>query len=130
MANPFIPLSLKDKDIEVAFTHDDNYGDYYSFVNGQHTTMGGTHLNAFRESIAKTIKDFYKRTLTLLIFELNCRCISIKVEDPVFESQTKTKLGSQEIGPDGPTIRTFVNNFLKENLDNYLHRETDTAKIL
>ena len=93
--------------------------------------MGGTHLNSFRESIAKTIKDFYKKDFDSVDIRTSIvAAISIKVEDPVFESQTKTKLGSQEIGPDGPTIRTFVNNFLKENLDNYLHRETDTAKIL
>ena len=132
-SEPIYPIiHIKDNDIEVAFTHDDNYGeDYYSFVNGQHTTMGGTHLNAFRESIAKTVKDFYKKDFDSVDIRTSIvAAVSIKVEDPVFESQTKTKLGSQEIGPDGPTIRTFVNNFLKENLDNYLHRETDTAKIL
>ena len=125
-------IHLKDKDIEIAFTHDENYGeDYYSFVNGQHTTMGGTHLNAFKEALSKTIKDFFKKDFDAVDIRTSIvAAISIKVEDPVFESQTKTKLGSQEIGPEGPTIRTFVNNFLKGALDNYLHREPDTAKKL
>ena len=126
------PIHLKDKDIEIAFTHDENYGeDYYSFVNGQHTTMGGTHLNAFKEAFSKTIKDFYKKDFDSIDIRTSIvAAISIKVEDPVFESQTKTKLGSQDIGPEGPTIRTFVNNFLKSSLDNYLHREAETAKTL
>jgi topoisomerase-4 subunit B len=132
-SDPLYPIiHLKDKDIEIAFTHDENYGeDYYSFVNGQHTTMGGTHLNAFKEALGKTIKDFFKKDFDAVDMRTSIvAAISIKVEDPVFESQTKTKLGSQEIGPEGPTIRTFVNNFLKSALDNYLHREPDTAKKL
>ena len=132
-SDPLYPIiHLKDKDIEIAFTHDENYGeDYYSFVNGQHTTMGGTHLNAFREALSKTIKDFFKKDFDAVDIRTSIvAAISIKVEDPVFESQTKTKLGSQDIGPEGPTIRTFVNNFLKGALDNYLHREPDTAKKL
>lgn len=132
-SEPLYPIiHLKDKDIEIAFTHDENYGeDYYSFVNGQHTTMGGTHLNSFREALGKTIKDFYKKDFDAVDIRTSIvAAISIKVEDPVFESQTKTKLGSQEIGPEGPTIRTFINNFLKGALDNYLHREPETAKIL
>ncbi len=132
-SDPLYPIiHLKDKDIEIAFTHDENYGeDYYSFVNGQHTTMGGTHLNAFKEALSKTIKDFFKKDFDAVDIRTSIvAAISIKVEDPVFESQTKTKLGSQEIGPEGPTIRTFVNNFLKGALDNYLHREPDTAKKL
>ena len=132
-SDPLYPIiHLKDKDIEISFTHDENYGeDYYSFVNGQHTTMGGTHLNAFKEALSKTIKDFFKKDFDAVDIRTSIvAAISIKVEDPVFESQTKTKLGSQEIGPDGPTIRTFVNNFLKGALDNYLHREPDTAKKL
>lgn len=132
-SDPLYPIiHLKDKDIEIAFTHDENYGeDYYSFVNGQHTTMGGTHLNAFKEALGKTIKDFFKKDFDAVDIRTSIvAAISIKVEDPVFESQTKTKLGSQEIGPEGPTIRTFVNNFLKGALDNYLHRESDTAKKL
>ncbi|MFL2847944.1 MAG: DNA topoisomerase IV subunit B [Coraliomargaritaceae bacterium] len=132
-SDPLYPIiHLKDKDIEIAFTHDENYGeDYYSFVNGQHTTMGGTHLNAFKEAVGKTIKDFFKKDFDAVDMRTSIvAAISIKVEDPVFESQTKTKLGSQEIGPEGPTIRTFVNNFLKGALDNYLHREPNTAKKL
>ena len=132
-SEPLYPIiHLKDKDIEIAFTHDENYGeDYYSFVNGQHTTMGGTHLNAFKEALSKTIKDFFKKDFDAVDIRTSIvAAISIKVEDPVFESQTKTKLGSQEIGPEGPTIRTFVNNFLKGALDNYLHREPETAKKL
>lgn len=132
-SDPLYPIiHLKDKDIEIAFTHDENYGeDYYSFVNGQHTTMGGTHLNAFKEALSKTIKDFFKKDFDAVDIRTSIvAAISIKVEDPVFESQTKTKLGSQDIGPEGPTIRTFVNNFLKGALDNYLHREPDTAKKL
>ncbi len=132
-SEPLYPIvHLKANDIEIAFTHDENYGeDYYSFVNGQHTTMGGTHLTSFREAISKTIKDFYKKDFDAVDIRTSIvAAISIKVEEPVFESQTKTKLGSQEIGPKGPTIRTFVNNFLKDHLDNFLHREADTAKIL
>lgn len=132
-SEPIYPIiHLKGKDIEVAFTHDENYGeDYYSFVNGQHTTMGGTHLSAFREAYAKTLKDFYKKDFDAVDMRTSIvAAVSVKVEDPVFESQTKTKLGSLEIGPEGPTIRTFINNFLKDTLDNFLHREADTAKIL
>lgn len=130
---PMYPIAhLKDTDIEIAFTHNDSYGeDYYSFVNGQHTTMGGTHLAAFRESLAKTIKDFYKKDFDAVDIRTSiCAAVSIKVEEPVFESQTKTKLGSQEMGPKGPTVRTFMNNFMKQALDNYLHRNPETAEIL
>jgi topoisomerase-4 subunit B len=130
---PLYPIIyLKDEDIEVAFTHNDAYGeDYYSFVNGQHTTMGGTHLSAFREALAKTIKDFYKKDFDAVDIRTSiCAAVSIKVEEPIFESQTKTKLGSQDMGPKGPTVRTFLSNFLKQALDNYLHREPETAKIL
>jgi topoisomerase-4 subunit B len=130
---PMYPIiHLADKDIEVAFTHNDSYGeDYYSFVNGQHTTMGGTHLAAFREALAKTIKEFYKKDFDAVDIRTSiCAAIAVKVEEPVFESQTKTKLGSQEMGPKGPTVRTFVINFLKQALDNYLHRNPETAEIL
>jgi topoisomerase-4 subunit B len=130
---PIYPIiHLKDTDVEVAFTHNDSYGeDYYSFVNGQHTTMGGTHLAAFREALAKTIKDFYKKDFDAVDIRTSiCAAFSIKVDVPVFESQTKTKLGSQEMGPKGPTVRTFMNNFLKQALDNYLHRNSETAEIL
>ena len=130
---PMYPIvHLKDADIEIAFTHNDSYGeDYYSFVNGQHTTMGGTHLAAFRESLAKTIKDFFKKDFDAVDIRTSiCAAVSIKVEEPVFESQTKTKLGSQDMGPKGPTVRTFMNNFMKQALDNYLHRNPETAEIL
>jgi len=130
---PLYPVvHLAGKDIEIAFTHNETYGeDYYSFVNGQHTTMGGTHLNAFREALAKTIKDFFKKDFDAVDIRTSiCAAVSVKVEDPVFESQTKTKLGSQDMGPKGPTVRSFMNNFIKQALDNHLHREPETAKIL
>lgn len=131
--NPIYPIiHIKDTDIEVAFTHNDSYGeDYYSFVNGQHTTMGGTHLAAFREALAKTIKEFFKKDFDAVDIRTSiCAAVSVKVEEPVFESQTKTKLGSQEMGPKGPTVRTFMINFIKQALDNYLHRNPETADIL
>ncbi len=130
---PMYPIvHLTDNDIEIAFTHNDSYGeDYYSFVNGQHTTMGGTHLAAFREALAKTIKDFFKKDFDAVDIRTSiCAAVAIKVEDPVFESQTKTKLGSTEMGPKGPTVRTFLINFIKQALDNYLHRNPETADIL
>ena len=130
---PLYPIiHLVEKDLEVAFTHNDGYGeDYYSFVNGQHTTMGGTHLNAFREALVKTIKDFFKKDFDAVDVRTSiCAAISLKVEEPVFESQTKTKLGSVEMGPKGPTIRTFVINQIKQQLDNYLHRNPDSAGII
>ena len=131
--DPLYPIAhLKDTDIEIAFTHSSGYGeDYYSFVNGQHTTMGGTHLAAFREALVKTVKDFYKKDFDAVDIRTSiCAAVSIKVEEPVFESQTKTKLGSQDMGPKGPTVRTFMINFVKQALDNYLHREPETAKTL
>ena len=130
---PMYPIiHLSDTDIEVAFTHNDSYGeDYYSFVNGQHTTMGGTHLAAFREALVRTVRDFYKKDFDSVDVRTSiCAAVAIKVEEPVFESQTKTKLGSQEMGPKGPTVRTFLNNFVKQSLDNYLHRNLETAEIL
>jgi Type IIA topoisomerase (DNA gyrase/topo II, topoisomerase IV), B subunit len=101
----------------LAFTHDQQYGEqYYSFVNGQNTTQGGTHLNAFKEAFVNTIRDHYKKSYDAKDIRASITAaISVKVEEPVFESQTKTKLGSQSIGPKGPTIRTFINNFLSEN---------------
>ncbi|MEC7274054.1 MAG: DNA topoisomerase IV subunit B [Verrucomicrobiota bacterium] len=131
--DPIYPIvHLKDNDIEVAFTHNDSYGeDYYSFVNGQHTTMGGTHLAAFREALAKTIKEFYKKDFDAVDIRTSiCAAVSVKVEEPVFESQTKTKLGSQEMSPAGPTVRTFMMNFVKQALDNYLHRHPEVAESL
>ena len=131
--DPLYPIiHLEGEDIEVAFTHGKTYGeDYYSFVNGQHTTQGGTHQSAFRESVAKVIRDFYNKNYEASdIRQSIVAAIAVKVVEPVFESQTKTKLGSQEIEPGGKSMRAFVNDFLKENLDNYLHRNTDTSETL
>ncbi|MDR0982303.1 MAG: type IIA DNA topoisomerase subunit B [Culturomica sp.] len=125
-------IHLKGEDIELALTHGRQYGEeYYSFVNGQHTTQGGTHLSAFREAIAKTIRDFYKKDLEVSDIRTSViAAISIKVQEPVFESQTKTKLGSRDIGPEGPTVRNFIMDFVSKELDNYLHRNPETADIL
>mgnify|MGYP001359785348 FL=1 len=125
-------IHLKGNDIEVAITHGNQYGeDYYSFVNGQHTTQGGTHLLAFREAIVKTIRDFYKKDFDPTDIRASIiAAIAIKVEEPVFESQTKTKLGSKDIGPDGPTVRNFVTNFVQKELDNYLHKNPDVSEVL
>ncbi len=127
---PFYPvIHLKGDDIEVAFTHTGAYGeDYYSFVNGQHTTQGGTHQAAFREAIVKTAREFYKKE-----FDPNdvrtsiCAAVSIRIQEPVFESQTKTKLGSQVTSPGGPSLRNWINDFIKTELDNYLHKHPSTA---
>ena len=122
---PLYPIiHLEGEDIEVAFTHGSSYGeDYYSFVNGQHTTQGGTHQSAFREAVAKVIRDFYNKNYDASdIRQSIVAAVAVKVVEPVFESQTKTKLGSQEIEPGGQSIRSFINDFLKEKLDNYLHR--------
>ncbi|MDP4206518.1 MAG: DNA topoisomerase IV subunit B [Bacteroidota bacterium] len=126
------PIHLKDTDIEVAITHGTAYGeDYYSFVNGQHTSQGGTHLAAFRETFVKTIREFYKKDFDASDIRTSIiAAVSIKVEEPVFESQTKTKLGSKDVGPEGPTVRNFIGDFLKEKLDNYLHRNSETAEVL
>ena len=125
-------IHLKNGDIEVAITHGNQYGeDYYSFVNGQHTTQGGTHLLAFREAIVKAIRDFYKKDFEPSDIRASIvAAISIKVEEPVFESQTKTKLGSKDIGPEGPSVRTFVTNFVLKELDNYLHKNPDVSEVL
>ena len=132
--NPLYPIiHFKGEDIEIAFTHCMQYGeDYYSFVNGQHTTQGGTHQSAFREAIGKTIKEFYNKNMELPDIRTGLvAAISISVEEPVFESQTKTKLGSRDMNPtDGVSINKFVNDFVKEQLDNYLHKNQDTADIL
>ena len=132
--NPLYPIiHFKGEDIEIAFTHCMQYGeDYYSFVNGQHTTQGGTHQSAFREAIGKTIKEFYNKNMELPDIRAGLvAAISISVEEPVFESQTKTKLGSRDMNPtDGVSINKFVNDFVKEQLDNYLHKNQDTADIL
>lgn len=125
-------VHLKGDDIEIAMTHGRQYGEeYYSFVNGQHTTQGGTHLAAFREAVGKTIREFYKKDFdTSDIRTSIIGAISIKVQEPVFESQTKTKLGSKDMGPDGPTVRNFIMDFISKELDNYLHRNPDTAELL
>jgi len=131
--DPLYPIiHLEGEDIEVAFTHGKTYGeDYYSFVNGQHTTQGGTHQSAFRESVAKVIKDFFgKNYESSDIRQSIVAAIAVKVIEPVFESQTKTKLGSQEIEPGGKSMRAFVNDFLKEKLDNFLHRNPDVVDTL
>ncbi|MDR2910969.1 MAG: type IIA DNA topoisomerase subunit B [Bacteroidales bacterium] len=130
---PLYPIiHLKGDDIEVAITHGNQYGeDYYSFVNGQHTTQGGTHLQAFREILVKTIRDFYKKDFDPSDVRASIvAAISIKVEEPVFESQTKTKLGSRDIGPNGPSVRTHIANFIQKELDNFLHKNTGVAEIL
>lgn len=132
-SEPLYPIiHLEDEDIEVAFTHVRGYGEtYYSFVNGQHTTQGGTHLSSFREAVAKVIKDFYGKNYEAVdIRQSIVAAISIKVIEPVFESQTKTKLGSQEMEPNGKSIRTFVMDFLKEKLDNFLHKNPQIADTL
>jgi topoisomerase-4 subunit B len=131
--DPLYPIiHLEGEDIEVAFTHGKTYGeDYYSFVNGQHTTQGGTHQSAFREAVAKVIRDFYNKNYDAAdIRQSIVAAIAVKVIEPVFESQTKTKLGSQEIEPGGQSMRSFINDFLKEKLDNYLHRNPDVADTL
>ena len=125
-------LHLKGDDIEMAFTHGDQYGEeYYSFVNGQHTTQGGTHLAAFREGIVKTVREFYKKDFDASDVRASIiGSISLRIQNPVFESQTKTRLGSTEMGPKGPTVRIFINEFIKRELDNYLHKNPDAAESL
>lgn len=125
-------IHLMNGDIEVAITHGNQYGEeYYSFVNGQHTTQGGTHLIAFREALVKTIRDFYKKDYDPSDIRTSIiAAVSIKVEEPVFESQTKTKLGSRDIGPQGPSVRNFIMNFLTSKLDDHLHKNSETANAL
>jgi topoisomerase-4 subunit B len=131
--DPIYPIiHLRGEDIEIAITHGNQYGeDYYSFVNGQHTSQGGTHLQAFREVLVKTVREFYKKDFDPSDIRASIvAAVSIKVEEPVFESQTKTKLGSKDIGPDGPSVRAHVANFLQKELDNYLHKNPDTSEVL
>jgi len=125
-------VHLKGDDIEIAFTHGDQYGEeYYSFVNGQHTTQGGTHLAAFREAVVKTVREFYKKDFDASDVRASIiGSISLRIQNPVFESQTKTRLGSTEMGPKGPTVRIFINEFIKRELDNYLHQNPDAAESL
>ena len=125
-------IHLKGEDIEVAFTHDNQYGEeYYSFVNGQHTTQGGTHLQAFKEAMVKTLRDFYKKDFDINdIRQSIIASVSVRVQEPVFESQTKTKLGSQFVSEGGPSMRSFVGDFLVKELDNFLHKNPATADAL
>ncbi len=125
-------ISLKGEDIEIAMTHENQYGEeYYSFVNGQYTTQGGTHLAAFREALVKTIRDFYKKDYDASDIRGSiCAAISVRVQEPVFESQTKTKLGSQIVYEGGPSMRNFVGDFINKELDNYLHRNPSVADAL
>ena len=130
---PLYPIiHLKGDDIEVAITHVNQYGEeYYSFVNGQHTTQGGTHLSAFKEAVSRTIKDYFAKNFEYTdIRNGMVAAIAIKVEEPLFESQTKTRLGSREMSPDGVTIAKFVGDFLRKELDNYLHRNLDVADVI
>lgn len=133
-AEPLYPIvHLKGEDIEIAFTHTDQYGEeYYSFVNGQHTTQGGTHQSAFREAFGKTIKEYYNKNGMELsdIRSGFVGAISIAVQEPVFESQTKIKLGSKDMGPDGPTVAKFIGDFVKREVDNYLHKNLETSDIM
>jgi len=126
-------IHLKDTDIELAITHSDKSQTetYFSFVNGQNTTQGGTHLNAFREAYVKTIREFFNKNFDASdIRKSIIAAISINVEEPVFESQTKTKLGSNDMGPNGPTVRTFIIDFLKSKLDNFLHKNPEIAEAI
>ncbi|MGC8823112.1 MAG: DNA topoisomerase IV subunit B [Bacteroidales bacterium] len=130
---PLYPIiHLKGEDLEVAITHNTEYGeDYYSFVNGQHTTQGGTHLQAFKEAYVKTIREFYKKDFDASDIRGSIvAAISIRIQEPVFESQTKTKLGSKDMWEGGPSVNKFVSDFLKKELDNYLHKHPETADIL
>ncbi|MDR0349426.1 MAG: type IIA DNA topoisomerase subunit B [Tannerella sp.] len=132
-SEPLYPvIHLKGDDIEVVITHSNQYGEeYYSFVNGQHTTQGGTHLTTFRESLGRTVKEYYSKNFEYADIRAGIiAAISIKVEEPVFESQTKTKLGSKDMGPEGPSIGKYIGDFIKKELDNYLHKYPETSDIL
>ena len=133
-STPLYPIvHLKGEHIEVAFTHIDQYGEeYYSFVNGQHTIQGGTHQSAFREFFAKTVKEFYNKNGMELsdIRSGLLAAIYISVQNPIFESQTKIKLGSKDMGPEGPTIYKYIGDFISKEVDNYLHKNTETANIM
>ena len=125
-------IHFKGKEIECAMTHTNNYGEeYYSFVNGQYTTQGGTHLAAFREAVVKTIREFFKKDYDATDIRASISgAVAIRVQEPVFESQTKTKLGSLNVSPKGQTVRAFVNEFVKKELDNFLHKNSDTAQAI
>jgi len=123
-------IHLKGEDVEIAITHGEHYGEqYYSFVNGQNTTQGGTHLNAFREALVKVVRTHFKKEFDAKdIRESVIAAVAVRVEEPVFESQTKTRLGSERIAPDGPAMRTWMNDFLSKALDDFLHKHPDVAK--
>ncbi|MBL7803896.1 MAG: type IIA DNA topoisomerase subunit B [Saprospiraceae bacterium] len=125
-------IHLRGEDVEIAMTHGDHYGEqYYSFVNGQNTTQGGTHLNAFREALVKVVRDHFKKQFDAKdIRESIIAAVAVRVEEPVFESQTKTRLGSERIAPDGPAIRGWMSDFLSRELDNFLHKNPEVAKEL
>lgn len=132
-SEPLYPIAhLKGDDIEIAFTHTNQYGEeYYSFVNGQHTTQGGTHQSAFREALARTIKEFFNRNVEFSDIRNGLSAaISLAVQEPVFESQTKIKLGSRDMGPDGPSVAKYVGDFVKKEVDNYLHRNPQVAEVM
>lgn len=132
-SDPLYPIAhLKGDDIEIAFTHTNQYGEeYYSFVNGQHTTQGGTHQSAFREALARTIKEFFNRNVEFSDIRNGLSAaISLAVQEPVFESQTKIKLGSRDMGPDGPSVAKYVGDFVKKEVDNYLHRNPQVAEVM
>ena len=132
-ATPLYPIiHLKGEDIEIAFTHTNQYGEeYHSFVNGQHTTQGGTHQSAFKEHLARTIKEYFNKNLDYADIRNGLvGAIAINVQEPVFESQTKVKLGSLKMAPEGPNLNKFVGDFIKTKVDNYLHRHTDVADVM
>ncbi len=130
--NRYPIIHLKGDDIEIAITHGNQYGEqYYSFVNGQNTTQGGTHLNAFKEALVKTIRDFYGKNYDPKDIRASIiAAVSVRVEEPVFESQTKTKLGSSDMGPKGPSVRAFFSDFLGRELDNFLHKNPEVAQAI
>lgn len=131
--DPLYPIiHLAGEDIELVITHSNQYGEeYYSFVNGQHTTQGGTHLTAFREAVGRVIKEYYNKNFEYSDIRAGIvAAISVKVEEPVFESQTKTKLGSKDMGPDGVSVAKFIGDFIKKELDNYLHKHPDASDAL
>ena len=125
-------IHLREGDMEVALTHGNQYGEtYYAFVNGQNTTQGGTHLQAFREALVKTVREFYNKSFDPSDIRASIiAAFSIKIEEPVFESQTKTKLGSKDMGPNGPSVSKYINDFLKKHLDDYLHKHPDAADVI
>ncbi|HUG09372.1 MAG TPA: toprim domain-containing protein [Opitutaceae bacterium] len=130
---PLYPIiHLEGEDIEVAFTHGNHYGEeYWSFVNGQHTTMGGTHLAAFREALVETMRNHFKKDFDAADVRQSIdAAIAIRVQEPVFESQTKTKLGSTDLGPKGPSIKEFIGKFMQQALDTWLHKNRETAEII